>query len=300
MPFVAVTLAALGGCASTSELRRQHTKRQLRRALDEGTIARPDRGRYVLADITEHRRIAHARAGILSHTSAALEHGWKVKIPPTLAQVTFPRTRHLRKETVAALTPHWSDLPPEDVVRGVTTPLRTVLDCARHLPFDEALAVADAALRSHKVGVAQLAAAAAKVRGPGAGSVRRVVAHADARATNPLESVLRALSIEEGFTLTPQLMIAESGLFAVVDLGDPDLRLVLEAEGYATHGTRAGLRRDCRRHSELAVFGWDSLRYAYEDVMFNQPWVRWTLRSWRETREGRIPPPPPRGSERAA
>ena len=57
---------------------------------------------------------------------------------------------------------------------------------------------------------------------------------------------------------------------------------------------RQGLRRDCRRHTEFAVFGWVSLRYAYEDVMFEQEWVRWTLTAWSDTVAGRAPGRPPR------
>lgn len=106
--------------------------------------------------------------------------------------------------------------------------------------------------------------------------------------------MLRALCLEEGFELTPQLQVAEAGLYAVVDLGSEELRLVVEADGFEHHGTRKGLRKDCRRHTELTVFAWSSLRFAVEDVMFEQPWVRWVLRSWRDVREGRVPTDPPR------
>lgn len=139
----------------------------------------------------------------------------------------------------------------------------------------------------------QLREAAAVLRGPGAGHARRVAAHADGRSANPLESVLRALCIEVGLVLTPQLEVADPGLYAMVDLGSEELRLVVEAEGYETHGTRKGLRRDCRRHSGFAIWGWSSLRFAYEDVMFEQDWCRWVLGSWLITRSGGVPTSPP-------
>ena len=164
------------------------------------------------------------------------------------------------------------------------------------LPFDEALAVADSALRSRAVGRAELVEAAALARGPGSRAVRRVAAHAHHAAANPLESVMRALTIEVGLVMTPQLEVAEAGMYAKVDLGSETLRLIIEAEGYATHGTRTGLRRDCRRHTEFAVFGWTSMRYAYEDAMFEQDWVRWSLTSWLDVRSGRAPGRPPRRS----
>jgi very-short-patch-repair endonuclease len=67
----------------------------------------------------------------------------------------------------------------------------------------------------------------------------------------------------------------------------------VEADGFEHHGTRRGLLKDCRRHTELAVFGYSSLRFAFEDVMGQQEWVRWCLRSWRDVREGRMPGDPP-------
>ncbi|MDX6294410.1 MAG: hypothetical protein QOH50_3485, partial [Kribbellaceae bacterium] len=42
---------------------------------------------------------------------------------------------------------HWADLSVAEREAGVTEPLRTVLDCARTLPFGEALAVADKAVQ---------------------------------------------------------------------------------------------------------------------------------------------------------
>jgi very-short-patch-repair endonuclease len=48
---------------------------------------------------------------------------------------------------------------------------------------------------------------------------------------------------------------------------------VLEADSFAFHGTRAALRKDCRRHVNLAMCGWLLLRYSWEDVILNEDWV---------------------------
>lgn len=290
---VSRTLTRLGGCATAKELRRHHSRRAIAAARVRGDIDRVSRGRYAMPATADHRRAAHARTAVLSHLSAALDHGWKVKTIPCMAQLTFPRSRRLRDGQREGIEPHWADLTESERRAGVTSPLRTVLDCARSLPFDEALTVADSALRSGKVDRDELHAAAAGLRGPGAAEARRVAAHADGRAANPLESVLRALTIDVGMTLTPQLEVADPGLYAVVDLGSEELRLIVEAEGYETHGTRKGLRRDCRRHSLFAIHGWTSLRFAYEDVMFEQEWLRWVLRSWLITHAGGTPSSPP-------
>ena len=290
---VALTLTRMGGCGRGKALQRHHSDRAIAKAVRKGDISKVGRGRYALPATTEHRRVAHALTGAASHLSAALHHRWEVKTVPERPHVTVSRTRRLRSGQREGIDPHWADLSAAELKAGVTSPLRTVLDCARSLPFDEALAVADSALRSGKVEEAELRDAARLVRGRGAGDVRRVAEHADRRAANPFESVLRALCIQEGLVLTPQLQISDPGLYAVVDLGSEELRLVIEAEGYATHGTRKGLRRDCKRHSLLAVWGWTSLRFAYEDVMFEQDWARWVLKSWLVTRHGRTPSSPP-------
>jgi very-short-patch-repair endonuclease len=290
---VADTVAFLGGVSTWRELRVVHPARLIRRSVDTGLVLRTTKGRYALPTVTQQLATAHARSAVLSHVSAAVHHGWKVKTVPDAAWVTVPRNRRLRPGQLDGVIPRLGNLPGADVRDGVTTPLRTVLDCARTLPFDEALAVADSALRSRSVTRAEVAAAAARAAGPGARRVRRVAAHADGRAANPFESVLRALTIEEGYDLTAQLQVADSGLFAIVDLGSEELRLAVEADGFEHHGTRKGLRKDCRRHTELAVFNWSSLRFSFEDVMFEQPWVRWALRSWRDVREGRTPTAPP-------
>lgn len=297
---VVQTLTRIGGCATTAELREHHSKRAVAAAIAAGEVVRLGRGRLALPSTGQHLRVAHSRSGTLSHLSAAQHHGWKVKIVPDVAHVTLPRNRRLRSEHSDGIHPYWADLDDDDTRGGFTTPLRTVLDCARTLPFDEALAVSDSALRAGAVGRDLLRRAAAGLRGPGAAAVRRVARHADGRAANPLESVLRAIAIEEGFELQPQLEVADTGMYAVVDLGSEELQLIVEAEGYETHGTREGLRRDCRRHSLFAARGWDSLRFCYEDIMFEQGWVRWALCAWRTTREGGVPPAPPRLAKSAA
>jgi very-short-patch-repair endonuclease len=297
---VAGTVAFLGGVTTWSELRAVHPARLIRHCVAEGAVVRAAKNRYVLPSAEEQFRIAQSRSAVLSHLSAAAHHGWRVKTVPSETWLTVRRQRHLSPAQLAGVRPAWAELSGADARHGVTTPLRTVLDCARSLPFDEAMAVADSALRARDVDPRELTEAAAQLRGTGARAARRVATHASGRSANPFESVLRALTIEEGFELTPQLQIADSGLFAIADLGSEALRLAVEADGFEHHGTRKGLRKDCRRHTAFAVFDWSSLRFSFEDVMFEPFWVRWALRSWRDVREGRMPADPPLRSRQQA
>ena len=173
----------------------------------------------------------------------------------------------------------YRDCSEELVIDGVTEPVRTVIDCARDLPFDEALCVADSALRVGDVTCAQLAQAVDALSGPRSAQARRVVDAASAEAANPLESVLHALCLEvDGLQVQQQVVIRAPGGNATVDLADKALRLVIEAEGYETHGTRSGFDKDCRRYTVLVCRDWLVLRFTWTQVMFEPQWVVTRLR----------------------
>ena len=169
---------------------------------------------------------------------------------------------------------HWADLGTHEIDHGITSPVRTVLDCARTLPFREAVVVADSALRAGTISVDEISAAATALRGAGASRVRRVVDAADASSGSALESLLRGLLIESSVTsFVPQLTIRDDTFFARVDLADPAARLVLEADSFTHHGQREAFARDCRRYDELVIRGWTVLRFSWEHVMFEPSWV---------------------------
>jgi very-short-patch-repair endonuclease len=167
---------------------------------------------------------------------------------------------------------------PTAVHEGVTSPLRTVLDCARTLEPAAALTVADSALRQWLIRAADLRAAAESVRGSGRRRALWVAEHADPRAESPLESALRAVLLLAGIRgFEPQVLVEDEGFRARVDLAHRQLRVVLEADSFEHHGSRAALARDCRRYDELTVRGWRVLRFAWEHVMFEEEWVAATV-----------------------
>ncbi len=141
-------------------------------------------------------------------------------------------------------------------------------DCARHLGFAAGLAVADAALREGRVSSAQIEETLAESPRIGQPQARRILQAADARAANPFESCLRAIALDvPGLAVEPQYFIDWVGR---VDLADPHLRLVLEADSYAWHGGAGVFRYDVRRHAALVRAGWTVVRFCWEDVM-SQP-----------------------------
>jgi very-short-patch-repair endonuclease len=156
----------------------------------------------------------------------------------------------------------------------LTSLVRTVMDCARILPFGEALAVADAALASGLTRKDQLIRAAAAMRGPGRPNARRVAALADGYVDSFLESMLRALLLEAGIEgFEPQVSVDCGSLRVRVDLGHRKARVALEADSFEFHGSRAALAADCRRYDELVAAGWLVLRFSYEQVLSDAAWV---------------------------
>ncbi|MCA0436356.1 MAG: DUF559 domain-containing protein [Actinobacteria bacterium] len=265
-------LAWQGGVATRGELVTVGSPALLTRAVREGQIDRVGQGRYVLPDIADARRAAAAAHGAVSHLSAAIAHGWEVLREPDRCHVTLPRGKSLpvtnlprRRKNVSY---HYATLSATERERHVTDPVRTVLDCARFLPFGEALAVADSALRHCSFDHDELLTAAAHIRGPGARRVRRVAQHATAAAANPFESLVRAISLDvPGLTVKPQAEIDLPMGLIFVDLADTRLRIVIEADSFAFHGTRSALIADAARYNWLTISGWRVLRITWEAAL---------------------------------
>ncbi len=269
-------LNRLGGVASYTTLERLCGRSAIEARLDAESILRDARGRYSLPAVDNARRAAGALTGVLSHASAALHWRWAVKTIPDLPHVTLPRNRNVPPSARRRIHPHWAALDQDEVVDLVTSRERTLVDCLRQLPFDEALAIADSALRHHDVSSSKLRALAATVTGPGAARARRVAALADGLAANPFESVLRAIAADvRTLTLRPQVRIEYPDFFARPDLVDEDLGVVVEADSNTWHNSsRQLLRRDCQRYTGLVTRGWLLVRFAWEDVMFEPTYVR--------------------------
>jgi very-short-patch-repair endonuclease len=271
---VVMALMRLGGCATGRELAAVTSRRRVVRAAAKGEIVKVGR-RFALPD--DSLRMAQELVGVLSHASAARHWGLRLKHSPERPSVIVPRNRHVESERRLGVDVRWRDLRADEVTGGVTSPLRTVLDCARDLPFDEALAIADSALREGIVKAVDLERV--QLAGPGSARARRVISAADGRADNPFESVLRAIAIDvPGLDVEPQITL-DVGFVVRPDLVDRGLRLVLEADSFAHHGHRSALHADCRRYTALALHGWTLLRFSWEDVMLHPEYVRECLES---------------------
>lgn len=271
-------LARLGAVATRSQLIAGLGRRGAEELIAEGGVEKVARGRYAASSAGEAARTAIRLSGTVCLLDAALLHGWPVRLAPTRPQVCVPRNRRLSAGAARGVDLRRFDLGPDDRQGRVTSPERTLLDCARHLPLADSLPVLDSALREG-FSPARLARMAADARGPGGRAVRRAVGLASEDKANPFESALHALASEvSGLSVRPQVPLWAEEFLGAPDLVDETLRIVLEADSFEWHGGRAALAADARRYNRMVVRGWLVLRFAWEDVMFDPEYVLEVLR----------------------
>ncbi|WP_020388155.1 DUF559 domain-containing protein [Kribbella catacumbae] len=269
MESVPEILAGNQGRGTYGQLVAASSRRELASAVQSGAVERLARGLYTLPVRPTDEAVAIAYDGVVSHLSAAVAWGLPVLARPDKPHITVPRKRRPKKGPPAVV--HWAPIARDDLRERVTSVLRTVLDCTRILPFDEALAVADGALAKGLMGQEEFARAADAMRGPGRPNARRVAANMHAGSASFLESMLRALLLTEqieGFE--PQVEVETESFPVRVDLGHRAARVALEAEGYAFHGSSGDFAADCRRYDELVAIGWIVLRFTYQQVLAEQ------------------------------
>ncbi len=267
--------------------------------LRAGRLTVVRRGSYLVGAPPESRdahhalrvraELAHLADGaVASHASAAVLHGlptWGVR----LDRVHVTRARRSGGRSGRQVHVHTAPLDRDEVeaVDGipVTSVARTVVDLARTLPFEPAVAVADAALHAliaepERLAALQAAVAAALARSAGwrgSPSARRAVAFADARSGSVGESRSR-VAIQRAGLPPPVLqweVVGSAGQWiGVVDFGWPKQRTVGEFDGKQKYGrllkpgqTPADAvylekrREDALRAETLSVvrWGWDAL-----------------------------------------
>ncbi len=265
-------LTRLGGIGSTADVLALTSRKRLRRAVGARRVLHVSRGRYALPVADEARDVAARVGGHLRLLSAAAHWGWETKWPARFPQVVAARKpeRPVDGELVC------DTLPRADLDGWATSHLRTVLDCAAELPFDEALAVADSALRHGDLTRDDLLGA---LRPDTPAPVRQVLEHASDLAANPFESVLRAILIEAGIPVVPQWATTIAGVTYHPDLADPFSALAIEANSWAHHAGKAEHDADCTRYNALVTGGWTVLRFTWEQVMFAPHEVVATVRA---------------------
>lgn len=260
---------------------------EIRRSVRAGRLSTVGPGAYVAGPLPEAAELQHvlrlhavvprlADGAVVSHVSAAVLHGLSIWAL-SLDRIHVTRSRRSGGRRHDRIHVHTAVVEPDEIVvvagLPVTSVARTVVDLARSVPFEQAVVVADAALRG-RPGVRELldAALIRSGRWPGSPAARRAVAFADGDSANPGESRSRVAILRAGLP-TPVLQwnVTDRGgrWLGRVDFGWPQLRTVGEFDGRVKYGRLLApgadpgdavyaekLREDALRDNDLAVVRW--------------------------------------------
>jgi len=211
-----------------------------------GSIARVARGIYLVGR-TAHLppwTAAMSLRGVISYVSAAAWWGVDLPRPADLTHVTTSRNRGRRRDAVDGVRIHRADLRPGErcVVAGVwvTSPMRTVLDIARHASLEDAVAVIDGFLRNGLVALPDVRRELFAAVGPGRSRMQLVARLVDDRSGSILESLTRVLLWRRGL-LPPaaQYVVKDRAATGPPASTSPGPNCELRLSATATSGTRA-------------------------------------------------------------
>jgi hypothetical protein len=214
---------------------------------------------------------------LLSHATAARL--WDLPTPRTvepLFRLTDPVQWRRGRDylmTCAPLLAHerWRTGP-----LPLTSASRTLIDCAREWPLEDAVVAMDAALLAERTSLDELRRATAAVHHwRGAGRAARATAHADGRAESPLETRGRLRILGSGLP-APELQVevrGPRGFAARVDAWYEDAAVAVEFDGRVKYddpyGGRSGaeaLWHEKRREDEIRDLGIRVLRVVQDDL----------------------------------
>ncbi len=247
-------------------------------------LTRLTRGAY--ADLAGHgpeeQHVLRARAlvqrvsGVVaSHTTAGA--AWALPVPraalrsvqlsPRAGRVGHSKSGpgyHLHYRPVAGAE------ADETAGLQVTSPLRTLLDCATRVSLDWAVAIADTALRRGLVDFDALGAQARRTRRiHGAAKVRALPNLCSTLSESPGESLLRVRLVRMGLPFVEQATINAAGGPPRVDFLIEE-RLVVEFDGqekYSLNGDPAAAHwAEKLRHDGIVEAGFEVLHVAWNDL----------------------------------
>ena len=247
----------------------------------------------------------------ISHASAAAVYG--LPVPWRLAStcwLTVEPGNGARTHYDAVLRQEVASLPPGEVcVAGglvVTSLARTVADCLRHLPPEDAVAVADAALRRGLAPELLAATLRKQESWPLAAAARAALQLVDGRRESALESrsavVLHRFGIPEPLSQV-EIRRREGVLVGRVDCFWPRHGVVGEADGRGKYQIDDGLRAfegEKDRQAELEGLGLVVVRWGSRHLVGDPPQAVVRMRSaLRRSPRARftgsfcqVPPPP--------
>lgn len=256
----------------------------IRSLVVEGRLVRHDRGIYaprlegtpdpMTVRIRAHNAAASGGTHVYTHTSAARIWGLSVWRTRPLVHVAHASRRGDGGPS-GDVVRHNQRIPEREVrvVDGlrVTSLERTIIDCARLLPFEQAMVIADSGLahRADKDWLQRLVVEGKATRG--IRKVREILRLADGRAESPAETRFRLLLAEWNIPEPEmQLWIRTEGGRVRVDFGWSNRRIVIEVHGYAKYSDYGPIDRKVAeqraREAWLVGAGWRVLNVYWPEL----------------------------------
>jgi hypothetical protein len=262
-----------GGVVSRAQaVEHGHTRSSIDHRLRTGSWTRAGRGIYRLLPAGDERDVLRGAMvalpdPVVSHASAGRLLGL-TGIPRTMPTVTVPAHTTHRFDGVRVCR-SIAGVPAEHrTVRHAlptTTPARTVVDLAAHLPGDAWDRLAQEAVVAGACSMRDLAEVASVVCGQGRPGSAAVGAFLEGT-----ESSLSTLERRVADLLRPLAPVAQYpapwNQHHRLDFAFPDARVAVECDSRRWHATRDRFDRDRRRDREALRHGWIIVRVTWTDV----------------------------------
>jgi predicted transcriptional regulator of viral defense system len=242
-----------------------------------GRLLRLHRGVYAVG----HRRVtgrgvslaavlAAGDEAVLSHRSAAELWGIRETSRRTI-EVTAPRQRRLRP----GLRIHRAKLPADEVTVEdgvpVTTPARTLLDLAALLDEHRLARAAERAEALRLTSPTSLKELTERYpRRPGTPNLKRLIEEQRIVPTTTRSELERRFLTFLDANELPRPLVNEREDAYTPDFRWPEHGLIVELDGFETHGTRAAFERDRARDRQLTAQGWRVVRITQRQLA-NEP-----------------------------
>ena len=268
---------------STTALARRTSARSVGRWLESGRLVRVFPGWVTVPELADDWLVRACAAtgytrGALSHVSALAAHR-VTDVETTRLHVTVPPGRRVRSSTW--LRVHRStDVPVVVRARGLlTTALdRSFVDTwgdahrsrAERGTAELVRAALIGAVRERRVTVGEIAGRlATRPELPGRTRLVELLGLLEKGSQSELEifGVQHVLDIPELPPYQQQYEVQLPGGRVALDVAWPGVKLAIEFDGAAFHGSKAARERDLRRDAALAAEGWLVLRFSYERLI---------------------------------
>ena len=172
-----------------------------------------------------------------------------------------PLSNFRQDDTTAGTVRHRGSLTGRKRPGAYAPVLDVILHALRCRPPLEALVIAESAVVKRKLRREDLLS---HLPGPRNGPFRALVRKIDPTAESPLETIARELFLGAGLRVEPQVHIEGVGRVDLLVEGG----VIVELDGFDFHWTRSTFRKDRRRNNAGMLRGHLTLRYVYEDLVF--------------------------------